>query len=51
MKKKFFNANIYRNDDATEIVVENGKITQIGANLPKCEEEIDLEGKLVLPPT
>ena len=50
MKKKFFNARIYRNDTATEIVVENGKITQIGTNLPKCEEEIDLQGKLVMPP-
>lgn len=50
MKKKFFNAKIYRNDAATEMVVEDGKITQIGTNLPKCEEEIDLGGKLVLPP-
>lgn len=50
MKKKFINAKIYRNDSATEILVENGKITQIGTNLPACEEEIDLGGKLVLPP-
>lgn len=50
MKKKFYNAKIYRNDTATEMIVENGKITQIGTNLPKCEEEIDLGGKLVLPP-
>lgn len=50
MKKKFFNAKIYRNDAATEMVVEDGKITKIGTNLPKCEEEIDLHGKLVLPP-
>lgn len=50
MKKKFFNAKIYRNDEATEIIVENGKISQIGKNLPACEEEIDLGGKLVLPP-
>lgn len=50
MKKKFFNAKIYRNDAATEMIVEHGKITQIGTNLPKCEEEIDLGGKLVLPP-
>ena len=50
MKKKFFNAKIYRNDEATEMIVENGKITQIGTNLPKCEDEIDLGGKLVLPP-
>ncbi|WP_323028460.1 amidohydrolase family protein [Gelidibacter japonicus] len=32
------------------MIVEHGKITQIGTNLPKCEEEIDLGGKLVLPP-
>ena len=50
MKKKFFNAKIYRNDAATEMMVEDGKITEIGTNLPKCEEEIDLHGKLVLPP-
>ncbi len=50
MKKKFFNAKIYRHDEATEIVVENGKITQIGSNLPPCDEEINLHGKLVLPP-
>ncbi|TYB75871.1 amidohydrolase family protein [Bizionia myxarmorum] len=50
MKKKFFNAKIYHNDNATELIVENGKITHIGTNLPKCDEEIDLNGKLVLPP-
>ncbi len=50
MKKKFFNAKFYRNDAASEMIVENGKILQIGTNLPQCEEEIDLHGKLVLPP-
>ena len=50
MKKKFFNAKIYRNDSATEMVVEDGKIVQIGKDLPACEEQVDLEGKLVLPP-
>lgn len=50
MKKKFFNAKIYRNDAASEMIVENGKITQIGTNLSKCEEEINLDGKLILPP-
>lgn len=50
MKKKFINATIYRNDLATEMIVENGKIVQIGTNLSNCEEEIDLKGKLVLPP-
>ena len=50
MKKKFFNAKIYRNPNDTEIIVENGKITHIGTHLPSCEDEIDLNGKLVLPP-
>lgn len=50
MKKKFFNAKIYRNEAATEMIVDNGKITHIGINLPKCDEEIDINGKLVLPP-
>jgi len=50
MKKKFVNAKIYRNDGATEMIVEDGKITHIGTDLPECEEEIDLQGKLVLPP-
>ena len=50
MKKKFFNTKIYRNDSATEFIVENGKITQVGTNLPKCDNEIDLEGKLIMPP-
>lgn len=48
--KKFINANIYRNEDATEILVEKGVITQIGTNLPMAEEEIDLKGRLVVPP-
>ena len=48
--KKFINANIYRNEDATEILVEKGVITQIGKNLPMSEEEIDLKGRLVVPP-
>lgn len=50
MKKKFFNAKIYRNEAATEMIVENGKITHIGINLPKCDEEFNINGKLVLPP-
>lgn len=50
MKKKFFNAKIYRNATATEMVVEDGEISQIGNKLPECEEEIDLNRKLVLPP-
>ena len=50
MKKKFYNANIYRNTSATEFIVENGKVMQIGTNLSKCDKEIDLKGKLVMPP-
>ena len=50
MKKKFFNARFYRNPDAIEMVVEDGKITDIGTSLPECNEKIDLHGKLVLPP-
>lgn len=50
MKKKFFNAKIYQNDTATEMIVEDGKITHIGSDLPKCEKEIDLNGKLIMPP-
>lgn len=50
MKKKFFNAKLYRNEAANEMIIDNGKITQIGNNLPNCDEEIDLNGKLVLPP-
>ena len=50
MKKKFFNAKIYRNDSATEFIVKNGKISEIGTNLPSCEDEIDLQGKLIMPP-
>lgn len=50
MKKKFFNAKIYRNEDATELIVENGKITHMGKNLPKCDDEIDLNGKLIMAP-
>ena len=48
--KKFINANIYHNENATEILVEKGVITQIGKNLPMAEEEIDLKGRLVVPP-
>lgn len=49
--KKFTNARIYRQHDGTsEILVEEGVITQIGGDLPKAEEEIDLGGRLVVPP-
>ena len=49
--KKFTNARIYRqHDEISEILVDKGVITQIGKNLPKADEEIDLQGRLVVPP-
>ncbi|WP_111720435.1 cytosine deaminase [Homoserinimonas sp. OAct 916] len=49
--KKFTNARIYRqHDHASEILVDKGVITQIGTNLPEADEEIDLGGRLVVPP-
>ncbi|HET9066210.1 MAG TPA: cytosine deaminase [Gemmatimonadales bacterium] len=49
--KKFTNARIYRQHDATsEILVEKGVITQIGTNLPRADVEVDLQGRLVVPP-
>lgn len=48
--KKFINAKIYKNNAATEILVEDGKIKEIGNNLADCDEVIDLGGKLVTPP-
>ena len=49
--KKFTNARIYRqHDEISEILVDKGVITQIGNNLPKADEEIDLQGRLVVPP-
>ncbi|MGO1501130.1 MAG: amidohydrolase family protein [Marinobacter sp.] len=48
--KKFINANIYRNSDATEILVENSVIRDIGTDLPPAEQTIDLKGRLVVPP-
>lgn len=48
--KKFTNANIYKSD-AREILVENGKIKEIGNNLQaQGAQLIDLENKLVCPP-
>ncbi len=47
---KFTNANIYRNSEATEILVKDGVIQQMGKNLPSAEEEIDLKGRLIVPP-
>ena len=50
MTKKFINATIYRQPDAKEILIEDGKFKAIGNQLPDAKEVIDLEGKLVLPP-
>ena len=47
---KFTNATIYRNSDANEILVKDGVIQQIGKGLPAATEEIDLKGRLVVPP-
>ena len=47
---KFTNATMYRNSDANEILVKDGVIQQIGKNLPAATEEIDLKGRLVVPP-
>lgn len=49
--KKFTNARIYRQHDAvSEILVERGVIKQIGKSLAAADEEIDLKGRLVVPP-
>ena len=49
--KKFTNARIYRQHaEVSDILVNKGVITQIGQNLPKADEEIDLQGRLVVPP-
>ncbi len=50
MKKKFINAKIYGHNDASEILVENGKFIKFGKNLEGADEEIDLDGNLVIPP-
>ncbi|MEO7006258.1 MAG: cytosine deaminase [Terrimesophilobacter sp.] len=49
--KKFTNARIYRqHDEASEILVDEGIIKQIGTSLATADEEIDLGGRLVVPP-
>ncbi|MCC6678937.1 MAG: cytosine deaminase [Phycisphaerales bacterium] len=49
--KKFTNARIYRqHDELAEILVDKGVIKQIGKGLPKADTEIDLGGRLVVPP-
>ncbi|WP_257159502.1 amidohydrolase family protein [Corynebacterium cystitidis] len=48
--KKFTNLTVYRQPEANEILVEDGKFKEIGTNLPEADETIDLDGKLVVPP-
>ncbi|MBB6018699.1 amidohydrolase family protein [Deinococcus radiopugnans] len=49
--KKFTQARIYRqHDEVNEILVDRGVIRQIGPHLPGADEEIDLQGRLVVPP-
>lgn len=48
--KKFINAQIYRNNEAKEILVDDGKIIAVGNQLPDSDIVIDLKGKLVIPP-
>lgn len=50
MITKYTNAKIYKQDNANEILVENGIFKAIGKDLPQADKVIDLEGKLVLPP-
>ncbi|QQP71534.1 hypothetical protein JHE06_11230 [Carnobacterium sp. CS13] len=38
MKKKFFNATIYKHDSASEILVEDGKFSAIGNDLGEADE-------------
>lgn len=48
--KKFVNLNLYKNPDVSEILVEDGKIVEIGKNLRDVEEVIDLDNGLVVAP-
>lgn len=48
--KKFINAKIYRNDEASEILVDDGKIVEVGNSLADADEVIDLDHKLVSAP-
>ncbi len=49
--KKFTNARVYRQHERTsEILVDDGTITAMGQDLPAADEEVDLGGRLVVPP-
>lgn len=50
MKKKFINAKIYKQDDASEFIVEDGKFVAFGHDLGEADEVIDLEGRFVSAP-
>lgn len=50
MIKKFYNAVIYGQAEASELLVEDGRFKAIGQDLGPADEEIDLQGRLVLPP-
>jgi len=50
MKKKFINAKVYKHDETSEFLVEDGKFTEFGNDLGDADEVIDLDGHLVLPP-
>ena len=50
MTKKFVNAKIYKQEEADEILIQDGKFTAIGTDLGEADEVIDLGGRLVLPP-
>lgn len=48
--KKFINARIYGQDEADEMLVEDGNFKAVGKNLGDADEVIDLENRLVLSP-
>ncbi|AKG72877.1 amidohydrolase family protein [Salinicoccus halodurans] len=48
--KKFINARIYGQDEADEMLVEDGNFKAVGKNLGDADEVIDLENQLVLSP-
>src|SRR5690625_4152990 len=49
--KKFVNARIYgQHQRVDEILIDGGVIERIGEALPEADEEIDLHGRLIIPP-
>lgn len=49
MKKLFKNAVIYGHEDATEILIEDGKFAAFGRDLGDADEVIDLQERVVIP--